>query len=95
MHVCELTSVPSEARLSAVHERDRKRRRDRLVQIRVIEKDVRRLTAEFKRDTLHCRGPSRMIDLPTATEPVNEVLATSGLRTISVPTTSPRPMTTL
>ena len=56
MHVCEPTSAPSEARLSAVHQRDGKRRRDRLVHIGVIEKDVRRLTAEFKRDTLHCRG---------------------------------------
>src|SRR6202040_2520352 len=27
--------------------------------------------------------------------PVNEIFATSGLRTISAPTTSPRPMTTL
>src|SRR5260370_30319546 len=40
-------------------------------------------------------APSRMIDLPTPTEPVNEILATSGLRTSSAPTTSPRPVTTL
>src|ERR1700756_1632356 len=40
-------------------------------------------------------APSRMIDLPTPTEPVNEILATSGLRTSSAPTTSPRPITTL
>src|SRR5260370_18206271 len=32
---------------------------------------------------------------PTGTEPVNEILATSGLRTSSAPTTSPRPATTL
>src|SRR5258705_1587447 len=36
-----------------------------------------------------------MIVLPTATEPVNEIFATSGLRTSSAPTTSPRPATTL
>src|SRR5246127_3709961 len=40
-------------------------------------------------------APSRMIDLPTTAEPVKEIFATSGLRTISVPTTSPRPITTL
>src|SRR4029077_11411450 len=40
-------------------------------------------------------APSRMIDLPTPTEPVNEIFATSGFRTSSAPTTSPRPITTL
>ncbi len=40
-------------------------------------------------------APSRMILWPTATEPVNEILATSGLRTSSAPTSSPRPVTTL
>ena len=39
-------------------------------------------------------APSRMIDSPTATEPVNEILSTFGLRTSSAPTTSPRPVTT-
>ena len=39
-------------------------------------------------------APSRMIDSPTATEPVNEILATSGLRTSSAATTLPRPVTT-
>src|ERR1700676_738462 len=34
-------------------------------------------------------APSRMIVSPTATEPVNEILATSGLRTSSAPTTLP------
>ncbi|MNL37586.1 hypothetical protein D3C87_1597410 [compost metagenome] len=32
---------------------------------------------------------------PTADDPVNEILATSGWRAISSPTTSPRPLTTL
>ena len=36
-----------------------------------------------------------MINWPTAAEPVKEILATSGLRTSSAPTTSPRPATTL
>src|SRR6202040_4175826 len=40
-------------------------------------------------------APSRMIDLPTAAEPVKEILATSGFRTSSAPTASPRPETTL
>src|SRR5258706_14472338 len=39
-------------------------------------------------------APSRMIDLPTPTEPVKEILSTSGLRTSSAPTTLPRPVTT-
>src|SRR5258706_7652159 len=39
-------------------------------------------------------APSRMIFSPTAPEPVNEILATSGLRTSSAPTTLPRPVTT-
>ncbi len=39
-------------------------------------------------------APSRMMLSPTATEPVNEILATSGLRTSSAPTTLPRPVTT-
>src|SRR6202030_1782884 len=38
---------------------------------------------------------SRMMPSPTATEPVNEIFATSGLRTSSAPTTVPRPVTTL
>ncbi len=40
-------------------------------------------------------APSRMIPSPTPTEPVKEILSTSGLRTSSAPTTSPRPITTL
>src|SRR5260370_15475942 len=40
-------------------------------------------------------APSRMICSPTPTEPVKEILSTSGLRTSSAPTTSPRPITTL
>ena len=37
----------------------------------------------------------RAIDLPTAVEPVNEILAMPGWRTISAPTVSPRPVTIL
>src|SRR5580704_16957344 len=40
-------------------------------------------------------APSRMIPSPTPTEPVKEILSTSGFRTSSAPTTSPRPITTL
>jgi len=40
-------------------------------------------------------APSRMIPSPTPTEPVKEILSTSGLRTSSAPTASPRPITTL
>jgi len=40
-------------------------------------------------------APSRMMASPTATEPVNEILSTSGLSTSSAPTTLPRPVTTL
>src|SRR6266481_6486501 len=39
-------------------------------------------------------APSRIIPSPTATEPVKEILSTSGLRTSSAPTTLPRPVTT-
>src|SRR5258706_13260722 len=39
-------------------------------------------------------APSRMMLSPTPTEPVNEIFATSGLRTSSAPTTVPRPVTT-
>jgi hypothetical protein len=37
----------------------------------------------------------RAIALPTAVDPVNEILAMSGWRVISAPTTSPRPVTML
>ncbi len=37
----------------------------------------------------------RAIALPTAVEPVNEILAMSGWRVISAPTASPRPVTML
>jgi hypothetical protein len=40
-------------------------------------------------------APSRMMLSPTATEPVNEILFTSGLRTSSAPTTLPSPVTPL
>jgi Protein of unknown function (DUF2809) len=46
-------------------------------------------------DAFIVAAPSRMIDLPTAAEPVKEILATSGFRTSSAPTTSPLPETTL
>ena len=36
-------------------------------------------------------APSRMIVSPTATGPVNEIFATSGLPTSSAPTTLPKP----
>jgi hypothetical protein len=39
-------------------------------------------------------APSRIMVSPTATEPVNEILSTLGLRTSSAPTISPRPLTT-
>src|SRR6478672_2775120 len=39
-------------------------------------------------------APSRMMLSPTPTEPVNEILSTSGLRTSSAPTVVPRPVTT-
>jgi hypothetical protein len=39
-------------------------------------------------------APSRIMVSPTATEPVNEILSTFGLRTSSAPTTSPWPVTT-
>ena len=39
-------------------------------------------------------APSRMMLSPTPTEPVNEIFATSGLRTSSAPTILPRPVTT-
>ena len=40
-------------------------------------------------------APSRMMLWPTATDPVNEILSTSGFRTSSAPTVFPRPITTL
>src|SRR5260221_11551844 len=39
-------------------------------------------------------APSRIIPSPTATEPVKEILSTSGFGTSSAPTVLPRPVTT-
>ena len=44
------------ASLSAVQERHDKGRRNRPVEIGIVEQDRRRLTAQFERDALHGRG---------------------------------------
>src|SRR5580658_740153 len=47
----------------------------------VVEQNRGRLAAEPRVTRLMVSAPSRMIDLPPPTDPVNEILATSGLRT--------------
>ena len=73
--------VPASAGLAAVHEGDGERRRDRLVEIGIVEQDVGDFPPSSSVTRFIVAAPSRMIDLPTATEPVKEIFATSGLRT--------------
>ena len=68
---------------------------DRLVDRRVVEDDVRGLAAELQRELLAGAGdwPARSA-LPTAVEPVNATLSTSGCSTSAAPV-SPAPVTML
>ena len=77
--------------------RDDESGRDRLVEVNIVEQDVGRFAAELERDALHRRGAvAHNRSRQRATEPVNEILATSGLRTSSAPTMfAERPITTL
>ena len=51
---------------------------DRLVEVGVLEDDVRRVAAELERELLDPSAEARISSLPTSVEPVNEILRTRG-----------------